>query len=343
MRAAARPASISSRSSDSSPWRSATTLCWWIVSRFSWRAETKLAPSSCGNASTTPAIISRTQSSTKRGRAVRLFDDLDLVGALHQLVDLRGHARLGDRQQRRRVDLRLAVLQAADLQRRQAALVVRRDRHPREDPVDLLRRRSRPSRGARGRARRPAPARTGRLSCPSPTRRRSAGCRARRRPRGRAACRSPASARPRRAPACARGSAPRSSPPRARRPGARGPARRCGGRASPRGSGELAEHDLADRLVDDLLEARHVRALLVAAQIDEAVEPREEQLVADAHHLLDARDAHAREPERDRRARAPGRRRRSPCVGDSVEIEPLACTSAKRSVRSQRPPADAQP
>jgi hypothetical protein len=42
----------------------------------------------------------------------------------------------------------------------------------------------------------------------------------------------------------------------------------------------LAEHDLADRLVDDLLEARHVRALLLAAEIDEALQPREEQLVA---------------------------------------------------------------
>ena len=44
----ARPSSISARSSESRPWRSATTLCWWIVSRFSWRAVTKLAPSSSG-------------------------------------------------------------------------------------------------------------------------------------------------------------------------------------------------------------------------------------------------------------------------------------------------------
>ena len=78
----------------------------------------------------------------------------------------------------------------------------------------------------------------------------------------------------------------------------------------------LAEHDLADRLVDDLLEARHVRALLVAAEIHEAVQPREEQLVADAHDLLHARDAHAREADRDARARAPGRRRRAPMRGD---------------------------
>ena len=42
--------------------------------------------------------------------AVRLLDDLDLVAALHQLVDLRRHARLDDRQQRGRVDLLVAVL-----------------------------------------------------------------------------------------------------------------------------------------------------------------------------------------------------------------------------------------
>ncbi len=57
----------------------------------------------------------------------------------------------------------------------------------------------------------------------------------------------------------------------------------------------LAEDDLADRLVDDLLEARHVRALLVAGEIDEAVHPREEQLLADPDDLLDARHADSRE------------------------------------------------
>jgi hypothetical protein len=41
----------------------------------------------------------------------------------------------------------------------------------------------------------------------------------------------------------------------------------------------LAEHDLADRLVDDLLEARHVRALLVGAELDDALEPRGEELL----------------------------------------------------------------
>ena len=59
----------------------------------------------------------------------------------------------------------------------------------------------------------------------------------------------------------------------------------------------LAEDDLADRLVDDLVEARHVRALLVAAEVDETVEPGEEELVANPHHLLDARDPDAGEPD----------------------------------------------
>ena len=67
----------------------------------------------------------------------------------------------------------------------------------------------------------------------------------------------------------------------------------------------LAEHDLADRVVDDLLEARHVRALLVRAEVDEAVQVSGVQLLGsvglDPDDLLDVRHAHAR--ERDRQAR----------------------------------------
>ena len=62
------PEASSRRSSPSSPKRSATTLCWWIVSRFSWRAGDERVVGQLGSASTTPRIISRTQSSTKRGR-----------------------------------------------------------------------------------------------------------------------------------------------------------------------------------------------------------------------------------------------------------------------------------
>ena len=63
--------------------------------------------------------------------------------------------------------------------------------------------------------------------------------------------------------------------------------------------GGLAEDHLVDRLVHDLLEARHVRALLLGAQIDEALELCVEQLLgavrADADNLLDACNAHARQ------------------------------------------------
>ena len=74
----------------------------------------------------------------------------------------------------------------------------------------------------------------------------------------------------------------------------------------------LAEHDLADRLVDDLLEARHVRALLVGAELDDALEARREQLLgavlAEPDHLLDAGHADPREAQLDASEAAPGRR-----------------------------------
>ena len=61
--------------------------------------------------------------------------------------------------------------------------------------------------------------------------------------------------------------------------------------------GGLAEHDLADRVVDHLLEARHVRALLFGPEIDDAFKARGEQLldvvVTNPDHLLDAGDADA--------------------------------------------------
>ena len=67
----------------------------------------------------------------------------------------------------------------------------------------------------------------------------------------------------------------------------------------------LAEDHLADRLVDHLLEPGHVRAFLVRAQLDHALEPRREQLLGavllDADHLLDAGDADTREAQLDRR------------------------------------------
>ena len=337
MRAAGCPTRSRRAAPTSRPWRSATTLCWWIVSRFSWRAETKLAPSSSGKRRDDARDHLAHAVLDEARAAMGLFDDLDLVGALHQLVDLRGHARLGDLQQRGGVDLGRALLDAADLQGGEAALVVGGHGHALEDALDLLRREPVARRAARARERRRAPARTGTRSCPSPRRRPCGACRARRRPRARAACRSPACGRPRRAPACARGSAPRSSPRRARAPWrARTSSAMCCASVSAR-NGDSLRHDLADRLVDDLLEARHVRALLLAAQIDEALQAREEQLVADAHDLLDARHADAREPDRDRR-----RARLHVVVralrGDSGGVSRVACTVASLARDRVRPP-----
>ena len=62
---------------------------------------------------------------------VGLLDDGALVGALHQLVDLGAHRLLDDLQQHLRVEVGVAVLGAADVQRAEPALVVRRDRHVR--------------------------------------------------------------------------------------------------------------------------------------------------------------------------------------------------------------------
>jgi hypothetical protein len=78
----------------------------------------------------------------------------------------------------------------------------------------------------------------------------------------------------------------------------------------------LAEHDLVDRLADDLLEARHVDARLPRFEIDEALHLRVEEIVgrAVAHpdHLLDP--GHADPGEADL-----GRRDAGLDVGDRAE------------------------
>jgi hypothetical protein len=60
-----------------------------------------------------------------------------------------------------------------------------------------------------------------------------------------------------------------------------------------------AEDDLADGVVDGLLEARHVGALLLRTEVHEALQLGPVELLApvarDADHLLDARHSHARE------------------------------------------------
>ena len=63
----------------------------------------------------------------------------------------------------------------------------------------------------------------------------------------------------------------------------------------------LPDHDLVDRLVEQLREARHVHALARRVEVDEAVDlGRDERVAAavlHAHRLLHAGDAGAGEPE----------------------------------------------
>ena len=74
----------------------------------------------------------------------------------------------------------------------------------------------------------------------------------------------------------------------------------------------LAEHDVADRLVEELGEARHVHALLVAGEIDGALDLGGHHglgvAAPDPDRLLDAGHARARERELDGR-RTPACRR----------------------------------
>ena len=78
------------------------------------------------------------------------------------------------------------------------------------------------------------------------------------------------------------------------------------------GAEGLAEHDLVDRLADDLLEARHVDAGLLRVEVDEALELGVEEVLGavglDPDHLLDPGHADPREADLGRRQRRPGRR-----------------------------------
>ena len=65
--------------------------------------------------------------------AMGLLDHRALVGALHQLVDLAGHRVLDDREQLGRVHVGVALLGQPEVERAQAALVVRGHRHGLED------------------------------------------------------------------------------------------------------------------------------------------------------------------------------------------------------------------
>jgi hypothetical protein len=64
----------------------------------------------------------------------------------------------------------------------------------------------------------------------------------------------------------------------------------------------LVEHDMLDRVVDRLLEARHVRALLLRIEIDEALELRGEELGrrafgTNSYNLFDASYPNARKAQ----------------------------------------------
>ncbi len=149
---AARPSRSPRAARASRPWRSATTLCWWIVSRFSWRAEHEARAVELGEARDDAGDHLAHAVLDEARAAVGLLDDLDLVRALHQLVDLRGHARLGDRQQRGGVDLGVALLDAADVQRRRGRAGCAWRRARARGSARSARRRS-PSSASRSRAR----------------------------------------------------------------------------------------------------------------------------------------------------------------------------------------------
>ena len=132
------PLSSSARISASRPERSAITEWRWIVSRFSWRARTKppLAELRVGLGDSADHLADAVLD--EAGIAVGLLDHGDLVGALHQLVDLRAHRLLDDVQEVAGVDVELDALRAADVKRADAALVVGRDGDGREDALDLV-------------------------------------------------------------------------------------------------------------------------------------------------------------------------------------------------------------
>ena len=256
----------------------------------------------CGKAATDPADHLAHAVLDEARPAVRLLDHGALVGALHQLVDLRRHRGLDDPDQRQRVDVGVAGLGAADAQRAEPALVVGGDRDRGEHALDLVvgealleqplargllhqRLRARagghPGRGDADQAARAGAARHRGAVQRVDLLRRDA------RDRRRLVLR------------VARGDRDLGGLRVLALADLLGDVlgERLGAEAG------LAEDHLADRVVDDLLEARHVRALLARAEVDEALELRVEQLLdpvlADADDLLDAGDADARERQRE--------------------------------------------
>src|SRR4051812_8538899 len=239
--------------------------------------------------------------------AVGLLDDRALVRALHQLVDLARHRVLDDLEQRRRLDLGLAALGAADVEGAEAALVVGRHRHGLEDTPDLV-----VGEAVRGEALARVPgddllrarARRHALRRDADEPARAALARDRRPVERVDLLRLDARHRRRLVLGVARGD--RDLGPQ-----------RVLALADALGDalGELlgleaglAEDHLTDDVVDDLLEARHVRALLLRAEVDEALEARGEELRVppvglDPDDLLDAGHPDAGQRDVDGRGR----------------------------------------
>src|SRR5215217_96414 len=236
----------------------------------------------------------------------RRLNDRGLIRALHQLVDLAGHRIFDDREQLRRVQVGVAVLWQPEVERAHTALVVRRDRYGLETPSDLV-----DGEAIGGQA----------LARASDNQLLRAW-----------ACRHPLRGDADEPARAALGGDRRAEQREDLLGGDRGHWRRlvlwiAGGDCHLRAQrvlslahlygdslGELlgleaalAEHDLADDVVDDLLEARHVRACLLRSDLDEAVELGVIELVGtgrtDADDLLDIRHPDTPQRHSDRRGR----------------------------------------
>ena len=239
---------------------------------------------------------------------VRVLDDEQLVGPLQQLVDGRAHRTLDDLDEVLRVDLRLG----ADEQRAASALVVRRERDELEDALDVaVGEPGLEQPVGRGAAHEPLRARA-RVDAEAST------------PTTRRTCCGDAAAIPISVAISCVG-----------RPltGVRRSSGYCASiRTSARSASwrstmcardvlgqrldeeRLADHDLVDRLAEELGEPRHVHAFLGRVEIDGARDLGGERLlaalVADPDRLLDAGHAGAGQAERDvgrRRLQVDGR------------------------------------
>ena len=261
-----RPSASSARSSPTVPQRSATTSWSWIVSRFTLAREDEVL---VGRATDRVEELPERDAHRVLHEArpqMGVLDDEQLVRALQELVDRRAHRALDDPYEVLGVEL----ARRADEQCPATALVVRRDRDELEDPLDLVA--GSPPRASRSAARpRTRPCAHGQALIPvasTPTTRREPAPFAAAIPIRetiswvvQAGDRRPPPERP-------AGDDPHLGAERAL---ALDDLRR-----DPVGEDlheqPFAEDRLVDRLVEELREARHVDALLIAGEIDGAVD-----------------------------------------------------------------------